>query len=165
MIIFFGGFSIIMVYNELTREGFQRGSINIRNRLSMETFYHVTNGVRFHIDYTNERPDMYFYEWVLRPVPTFDGTNFEYYLELNGNVVFDAVIGERFVTATVPFSFYYIDGSHLVTANLEIRILFWEDRTNLRLTVHGSQEARFLHRHFEASALRIFVNEVVRRST
>jgi len=159
VIIFFGGFSTIMVVNELTREGFQRGSIDARNRFSMPSFEYITNGIFFSYDFDE---GVYLYEQGLRPVPSFDGAVFDYYVELNGNVIFDARIGERYVVATVPFSFYCIDGSHLITAELNIRILFWNMRTDLRVTVTGSQEQTLLHRFLLDNTFRLFVNEIRR---
>ena len=159
LIIFFGGFSMILTVNELTRTGFQRGSIDINNRFSQESFSYVTNGVFF--SPCSDNFDLFVYEELaLLPVPSFAGDVFEYYLEFNGNVIFDAEIGERFVRATIPFSFYYIDGSYIITANLNIQILFWNMRTELRVTVQGFQEQALMHAFLLDNTFRLHINEI-----
>jgi hypothetical protein len=159
VLIVSGVFCGIRLHELMTRESYIRGSINIENRFSMESFRYASTGVEFYRD-IYDPTDTYSYEINLRRVDDFNGLRNQYRVTLNGYILTDTQITAGAVFAKVYLDFYNTDGEVICSAFLDISIRFLSDRTTLTLSTVGGQNASFLTQYFRDNGIRLNINEI-----
>ena len=154
-----GIFSGMRLHTLMTRESYIRGSIDITNQFSMESFNYVSNTVEFYSDIYDET-NTYSYEIDLLRVDDFNGTKNTYQIVLNGYVLIDTQITAGSVFAVVYLDFYDTDGQIVCSAFVDISIKFLSNKTTLTLTTTGGENASFLTQYFRDNGINLKINEL-----
>jgi len=154
-----GIFCGIDLYKNLTAESYIRGSINIENRFTMESFNYSSTSVIFYND-LYDTTDTWTYSIDLKPVDDFNGQKHQYQLVINDYVIWGTVVNAGSINAEFVMDFYDTNGVMICSAKMDIQIMFYSNKTALSLVVVGSQSASFLEQYFDDNGIRLYVNEI-----
>jgi len=159
VLIFLGGFCGIDLYRKVTAESYIRGSINIENRFTMESFNYCSTSVIFYHDIYDGTTN-YTFEIDLKPVEDFNGQKNKYQVVLNGYIMTDAIINAGSVFTQLYMDFYDISGNIVCNSKLDISIKFFSNKTTLTMVTAGHINAGYLEQYFDDNGIRLFVNEL-----
>jgi len=159
VLIFVGGFCTIDLYRKITAESYIRGSINIQNQFTMESFNYCSTSVIFYHDIYDDT-NFYTFEIDLKPVEDFNGQKNKYQVVLNNYILTDTQIAAGSVFSQLNMDFYDIEGSMLRSTKLDISIKFFSNKTTLTLVTDGHINAGYLEQYFNDNGIRLFVNEI-----
>ena len=161
LLVFAGGYCAIDLYKQITAESYIRGSIDIQNRFTMESFNYVSTGLIFYNDLYDET-ETYIYTIDLKPVDDFNGQKNSYKVVLNNYIMLDTVVSAGAIDTNFEIDFYQTDGSLVCSATMIISIKFLSNKTTLTLSTNGSQQASFLEQYFNDNGIRLYVNEIIK---
>ena len=159
VLIVTGLFCGIDLGRELTKQSYIRGSINIENRFTMESFNYVSTSVVLYNDLYDDT-DTWTYSVDLKPVDDFNGQKYQYQLVINNYIIWGTVVSAGSINAEFNMDFYDTDGDMICAATMKIKILFLSNKTSLSFVVVGSQEASFIGQYFSDNGIRLYVNEI-----
>lgn len=158
VLVIAGTFCGIRLYQLVTAESYINGSIDIKNKYSMESFSYANTSVEFYHDIYDES-DTYSYEIDLKRVDTFDGIRKQYEVVLNGFVLTDTKISSGSVFSTASIDFYSTNGEIVCSSKLDISVKFLSGKTTLALSTVGGQNASFLTQYFKDNGIRLKIIE------
>jgi len=159
VLIVAGLFCGIDLYKNLTAQSYIRGSINIENTFSMESFNYSSTGVTFYHD-LYDNTETWNYDIDLKPVNDFNGQRNTYQLVINDYIIFGTVVNAGSINADFNMDFYNTSGDMICSAEMKVKIAFYSNKTSLSLVVVGNQAASFLEQYFADNGIRLFVNEI-----
>lgn len=155
ILIFVGAICGMRFYEEVKAKSYVNGSINIENQFSQESFNYSASELTF---YTNDNTN-YTFEKNLLKVDNFNGTKKNYEVLLNGKTILEPTINAGSVYANVTMNFYDTNGDLICTPTLSIEINFLSNKTVLKLSCVGTEEASFLEQYFSDNGIRLQINE------
>ena len=135
----------VQLYKEITAKSYVNGSIDIQNQFVAESFVYSTSSVVFN----KESENFYLYEIDLIPVDNFNGEEKEYEVKLNYYDLFNAEIKAGFVNSDIQIDFYDTNGELLNSSNLNIKVEFLSNKTNLKLSTDSLEESEYLTQYFQ----------------
>lgn len=135
----------VQLYKEITAKSYVNGSIDIQNQFVAESFVYSTSSVVFN----KESENFYLYEIDLIPVDNFNGEEKEYEVKLNYYDLFNAEIKAGFVNSDIQIDFYDTNGELLNSSNLNIKVEFLSNKTNLKLATYSLEESEYLTQYFQ----------------
>jgi hypothetical protein len=159
VLVIAGAFCGVRLIELMTAESYIRGSINIENRFTMESFSYANTTVEFYRD-IYDTTDTYSYSTDLLKVDDFDGAKNKYEIVLNGYFLHDTVITSGAVSARVYLDFYDTGGNIVCSSYLDISVKFLSSKTTLTLSTAGGLNASFLTQYFRDNGIRLKINEV-----
>jgi hypothetical protein len=155
ILIFVGTICGMRFYKEVKAKSYINGSINIQNQFTQESFNYSASELTF---YTNDNTN-YTFEKNLLKVEDFNGVKKNYEVLLNGKTILEPTINAGSVYANVTMNFYDTYGDLICTPTLSIEINFLSNKTVLKLSCVGTEEASFLEQYFSDNGIRLQINE------
>ena len=135
----------VQLYKEITAKSYVNGSIDIQNQFVAESFVYSTSNIVFN----KESENFYLYEIDLIPVDNFNGEEKEYEVKLNYYDLFNAEIKAGFVNSEIQIDFYDTNGELLNSSNLNIKVEFLSNKTNLKISTGSLEESEYLTQYFQ----------------
>lgn len=163
VMIVVGTFCGIQLYKEVKAESYVNGSINVENKFSQESFTYSASSVVFSLDSYAQTPETYVFENNLLKVDDFNAETKTYQIKLNKYILLDADIRAGSIFANVHMDFYGTDGQLVQGADMQMSILFLDDRTQLRFIVIGQESKAFIEKYFANNGIRLRVYEIVEK--
>lgn len=155
VLIFVGAICGMRFYKEVKATSYINGSINIENEFTQESFNYSASEVTF---YTEDNTN-YTFEKNLLKVDDFNGAKKNYEILLNEKIILEPTINAGSVYASVTMNFYDTNGDIVCTPTLNIEINFLSNKTVLKLSCVGTEEASFLEQYFSDNGIRLKINE------
>ena len=157
VLIFAGVICGTRFYKEAKATSYINGSINIENQFSQESFNYTASEVTF---YTNDNVN-YTFEKNLLKVDDFNGVKKNYEVLLNDKTILEPTINAGSVFANVTMNFYDTNADVICTPTLNIEINFLSNKTVLKLSCQGTENASFLEQYFTDNGFRLKINEKI----
>jgi len=168
VLMLLGVYSGITMWQKIHAESYINGSINITNEFYFESFTYDNslfgNAVVFPPTTPYDTPDT-IYAWQsenLPTVPTFNGTEKQYQIEVNGYRIFGATVNAGGVIIRTNIDFYDTENNLLCSAYYDLSVRFLSNRTELEIRTKGQQNANFIEQFFADNGLRIKIKELIK---
>lgn len=145
ILILGGVFCSIKLYQQITKESYINGSIDIENEFRKESFLYSSTAVTIYPTGTGSN---YSYEKELVPVDGIDLNEKDYTFYFNDYEVIDAEMKGGQITAPINIKFYNSDGSLACDGNLTIKIEFLSSGTKLTLVCPNENSATYFEQYF-----------------
>ena len=158
ILVLFGTFFGIKLYQQATKESYVNGSIDISNQFYQETFSYASTSVAF---YPTANGSTWDYSNELVKTNGFDGQLKKYKVVLNDYTLVTAEIKAGSVYATVRMDFYNTDGTIDCEGTMSIRVLFLSDSTELKLSCPNEKSANYFEQYFIANGIRLEIIEIL----
>ena len=153
----------IQLYKEVKAESYVNGSIDISNKFSLESFkFSEPKGITFYKDDYDDTDTYYFDKYLLK-TENFDGKAKTYNVLLNNFILLNTDINAGSIFATFNVDFYDTDGNVTHSADMNISIKFLSDKTQLRLSTKGNENAKFLEQYFSDYGIKLQVKEILQQ--
>lgn len=135
----------VQLYKEITAKSYVNGSIDIQNQFVAESFEYSNDVIVFN----KESENLYVYEVDFIEVKGFNGEEKEYQIKLNNYDLFNADIKAGSIESEVQIDFYDTNGELLNSSNLNIKVEFLSNKTNLKLATDSLEESEYLTQYFQ----------------
>lgn len=149
----------VAFFKEVTAESYVNGSINIENQFSVESFQYGSNNVVFYHN-NEDTTQTYTYSTDLLKVQDFNGEKKKYEVVVN-DYVLPATVSAGAVDTVLYIDFYSTSGDLLCSSEMKISIKFFSDKTQLKFSVVGQQQAQFLEQYFKDNGIHLKINEIL----
>ena len=153
VIITIGAFSGVGLYKDITAESFVVGSLELNQ--SDKVFEYSTTSLVFYEDSSD-----YIYSKSLEETFDFNGVKNNYKMYLNDYLVVNTTESAGSIFGIVTIDFYDIDNEIECRAELKINILFYNSKTELKLTTNSSSY-QYLQEYFNNNGFRLVVENGV----
>jgi len=163
-----GVWSGITMWQKIHSESYINGSINITNEFYFESFTYDNYLFNEAIVFPPTTPydtEETVYAWAsenLPKVPTFNGIENTYQIEVNGYRIFGATINAGGIIIQTSIDFYDTENHLLVASYYNLSIRFLSNRTELEIKTKGQQNANFIEQYFADNGLRIKIKEILK---
>ena len=159
--VLLGVFFSFKYYQEFNKASYENGSIDITNQFESEYFNFSTDSIVFYPPDIYDDSNVYTYSNNLVKCPTFDGVNKTYKVVLNGLELNNCDFALGSVSTILHYEFYDVDGSTLSNIDLHLNVNFYSDRTNLVMTVDGSDKAQYIEQYFKDNRFSLKIIEMI----
>ena len=160
ILIIVGAFCGIQLFTEIKAESYVNGSIDITNKFSQESFSYYSTSLTFYND-IYDTTNTYYFEKDLLKVDDFNGKDKEYQVKLNDYVLINSDFNPGSIYSLVNMDFYDTNGNIVCNADMNISIIFLSDKTQLKISTTGSENASYLEQYFADNGVRLEVIEIL----
>lgn len=160
ILIIIGTFAGIRLYKEVKAESYVNGSIDISNNFSQESFNYSTTSFAFYEDIYSENEDEFIFNQDLVKVNDFNGRTKQYEVYLNDFILLDTDFNAGSIFSVANMDFYDEYGDVVCSSSLNISIRFLSNKTELRLSISGLENAMFFEQYFADNGFRLKVLEI-----
>ncbi len=147
----------IQLYKEVTSKSYINGQIDIQNQFVTQSFEYKSSSVTLaKVGDSN----IYTFEIDLTKVEDFNGVEKQYEVKMNDYILFNAVITSGSVSAEIEVDFYDTNNNKICTSELKILVEFLSNKTKLKLSTEGAEQAEFLMQYFSDYGFRLNIAEL-----
>jgi hypothetical protein len=163
-LILSGVYCGIKWYTDAHAESYIKGSINISNELTQESFSFsaVKNPVQFYHDEYDTTDTYSFTAENLPKVPDFNGIANTYQITLNKYLILDPTITAGSIAFRLSIDFYGINNNLMCSAYMDISIRFLTNRTELQISTIGAENSQFLQQYITDNGFELYVQQILK---
>lgn len=152
ILILGGVFCSIKLYQQITKESYVNGSIDIENEFRKESFFYSGTAIAFnptgvgtYYEFSNE----------LTPVDGIDLSKKDYTFYFMDYGVINAEMKGGQITAPITVNFYNSNGSLACAGQLTVKIEFLSNSTKLTLSCPNEKSATYFEQYFLDYGIRL----------
>lgn len=152
IIIAIGGCSGVGLYRDITAESYVIGSLELNK--SDCTFEYVSTSISFYPD-----EDIYSSTINLDRVSDFNGKDKIYNVYLNDYTLVNTTFSAGSIYSLQQIDFHNLDDEVECSAELKITILFYNSKTELKISTTNTTAVSYLENYFSNNGFRLYVVE------